>query len=170
MLNILCPLCGGHLYEGEVCRSCFAPAELIESIATREKPPKFVGVLGPSGVGKTVYLGMLLDLLSRGVGGLSGMARSPFSLAVHRSLILSLALTHTPEEVQFYCLDFGGGGIVSVSGLPHVLKGMFNQRRPDRLTVRGHWRGIPLSGDPLDAFPSGHAMHVGALASAGKRG
>ncbi|MBC9730533.1 type VII secretion protein EccCa [Streptomyces sp. TRM68367] len=37
-----------------------------------------------------------------------------------RSLILSLALTHTPEEVQFYCLDFGGGGIVSIAGLPHV--------------------------------------------------
>jgi S-DNA-T family DNA segregation ATPase FtsK/SpoIIIE len=37
-----------------------------------------------------------------------------------RTLILSLALTHTPEEVQFYCLDFGGGGLVSTSGLPHV--------------------------------------------------
>ncbi|MEU2743680.1 type VII secretion protein EccCa [Streptomyces sp. NPDC007095] len=37
-----------------------------------------------------------------------------------RTLILSLALTHTPREVQFYCLDFGGGGLVSVSGLPHV--------------------------------------------------
>ncbi|WP_329457196.1 type VII secretion protein EccCa [Streptomyces sp. NBC_01497] len=37
-----------------------------------------------------------------------------------RSLMLSLALTHTPEEVQFYCLDFGGGGLVSTAGLPHV--------------------------------------------------
>ncbi|WP_199848055.1 type VII secretion protein EccCa [Streptomyces dysideae] len=37
-----------------------------------------------------------------------------------RTLMLSLALTHTPEEVQFYCLDFGGGGLVSVTGLPHV--------------------------------------------------
>ena len=37
-----------------------------------------------------------------------------------RTLILSLALTHTPAEVQFYCLDFGGGGLVSTSGLPHV--------------------------------------------------
>ncbi|MER5431702.1 type VII secretion protein EccCa [Streptomyces sp. NPDC002588] len=37
-----------------------------------------------------------------------------------RTLILSLALTHTPEEVQFYCLDFGGGGIVSTTGLPHI--------------------------------------------------
>jgi S-DNA-T family DNA segregation ATPase FtsK/SpoIIIE len=37
-----------------------------------------------------------------------------------RTFILGLALTHTPLEVQFYCLDFGGGGIVSISGLPHV--------------------------------------------------
>jgi len=37
-----------------------------------------------------------------------------------RTLMLSLALTHTPREIQFYCLDFGGGGLVSVSGLPHV--------------------------------------------------
>ncbi|GAA0504201.1 type VII secretion protein EccC [Saccharopolyspora subtropica] len=37
-----------------------------------------------------------------------------------RTLLLGLALTNTPEEVQFYCLDFGGGGIMSISGLPHV--------------------------------------------------
>jgi S-DNA-T family DNA segregation ATPase FtsK/SpoIIIE len=37
-----------------------------------------------------------------------------------RTLVLSLALTHTPDEVQFYGLDFGGGGIMSISGLPHV--------------------------------------------------
>jgi undecaprenyl-diphosphatase len=32
--------------------------------------------------------------------------------------------------------------------------------------VRAHLHGVPLSGKPLDAFPSGHAIHVGALASA----
>ncbi|MFJ8059702.1 type VII secretion protein EccCa [Streptomyces sp. NPDC096142] len=37
-----------------------------------------------------------------------------------RSLICSFALTHTPHEVQFYGLDFGGGGLASVAGLPHV--------------------------------------------------
>jgi undecaprenyl-diphosphatase len=52
------------------------------------------------------------------------------------------------------------------SVLPHLLKAMFDQRRPDRLTVRGHWHGVPLSGNALDAFPSGHAVHIGALASA----
>lgn len=50
--------------------------------------------------------------------------------------------------------------------LPHILKSVFDQVRPDRLTVRGHQRGIPFSGRARDAFPSGHAVHMGALASA----
>ncbi|MEU3249613.1 type VII secretion protein EccCa [Streptomyces sp. NPDC006997] len=37
-----------------------------------------------------------------------------------RSLICSFALTHTPQEVQFYGLDFGGGGMSAVAALPHV--------------------------------------------------
>src|SRR5438132_2625576 len=52
------------------------------------------------------------------------------------------------------------------AALPHLLKNLFDQERPDRTIVRGHWRGIPFSGKRLDAFPSGHAVHVGALASA----
>jgi undecaprenyl-diphosphatase len=55
---------------------------------------------------------------------------------------------------------------IVASALPHLLKMAFDQERPDRTIVRGHRRGIPLSGKPLDSFPSGHAVHVGALASA----
>jgi membrane-associated phospholipid phosphatase len=50
--------------------------------------------------------------------------------------------------------------------LPHLLKRLIDQERPDRLTVAGHRRGIPISGKKYDAFPSGHAVHIGALASA----
>jgi membrane-associated phospholipid phosphatase len=50
--------------------------------------------------------------------------------------------------------------------LPHAMKRLINQERPDRLTVEGHLHGIPLSGNADDAFPSGHALHMGALASA----
>lgn len=50
--------------------------------------------------------------------------------------------------------------------LPHLLKSVFDQVRPDRLIVRGHRRGVPVSGQARDAFPSGHAVHMGALASA----
>lgn len=37
-----------------------------------------------------------------------------------RTLVAALALTHTPAEAQFYCLDFGGGGLSSLDELPHV--------------------------------------------------
>ncbi|MET4387465.1 membrane-associated phospholipid phosphatase [Bradyrhizobium sp. F1.4.3] len=50
--------------------------------------------------------------------------------------------------------------------LPHILKSVVDQTRPDRLTVRGHRHGVPISGRARDAFPSGHAVHMGALASA----
>jgi membrane-associated phospholipid phosphatase len=50
--------------------------------------------------------------------------------------------------------------------LPHVLKGVIDQERPDRCVVHGRRQGIPRSGKAQDAFPSGHAMHIGALASA----
>jgi DNA segregation ATPase FtsK/SpoIIIE, S-DNA-T family len=33
---------------------------------------------------------------------------------------MSLALTHTPEQVQFYCLDFGGGTLAGLRELAHV--------------------------------------------------
>jgi membrane-associated phospholipid phosphatase len=56
--------------------------------------------------------------------------------------------------------------MIVASALPHGLKTVFDQERPDRRTVCGHWRGIPFSGKPMDAFPSGHAVHIGALASA----
>jgi undecaprenyl-diphosphatase len=50
--------------------------------------------------------------------------------------------------------------------LPHGMKLIFNQTRPDRKTVLGHVNGISFSGNRDDAFPSGHALHMGALASA----
>ncbi len=49
-----------------------------------------------------------------------------------RTLIAGFALTHTPHEVQFYGLDFGGGGMSSVSGLPHV-GGVASRLDPERV-------------------------------------
>jgi membrane-associated phospholipid phosphatase len=55
---------------------------------------------------------------------------------------------------------------VTTAVLPHLMKDVIDQERPDRLTIEGHIRGIPRSGNANDAFPSGHAFHIGALASA----
>ncbi|MEY9907910.1 S-DNA-T family DNA segregation ATPase FtsK/SpoIIIE [Catenulispora sp. MAP12-49] len=37
-----------------------------------------------------------------------------------RTLISSLSLRYTPRDAQFYCLDFGGGGLTGLSDLPQV--------------------------------------------------
>lgn len=50
-----------------------------------------------------------------------------------RTLITGLALTHTPQEVQVYCLDFGGGSLGALRDLPHV-GGVAG--RQDQLMVR----------------------------------
>jgi len=64
---------------------------------------------------------LLMADLSGG-GGHVGIAGGPQSgkSTFLRTLMTSLALTHSPREVQFYCLDFGGGTLSGLSGLPHV--------------------------------------------------
>jgi undecaprenyl-diphosphatase len=51
---------------------------------------------------------------------------------------------------------------------PHLMKHVINQKRPDR-QIHGPRHGIPKSGNANDAFPSGHAVHIGAIASAVSR-
>ncbi|MFG1918540.1 type VII secretion protein EccCa [Micromonospora sp. NPDC048898] len=67
----------------------------------------------------------LRELLTIDLGGADGhvgIAGAPQSgkSTLLRSVVLALALTNTPREVQFYGLDFGGGGLASIAGLPHV--------------------------------------------------
>ncbi|MEV0356799.1 type VII secretion protein EccCa [Nocardia sp. NPDC050697] len=62
----------------------------------------------------------LIDLSgARGNVAVVGGPQSGKSTAV-RAMIMALALTHTAEQVQFYCLDFGGGTLTGLQGLPHV--------------------------------------------------
>ncbi|MBE7186700.1 type VII secretion protein EccCa [Jatrophihabitans endophyticus] len=51
---------------------------------------------------------------------------------VLRTLIAGMALTHTPEQVQFYCLDFGGGTLTGLADLPHV-GSVATRLEPERL-------------------------------------
>lgn len=49
-----------------------------------------------------------------------------------RTLIMSMALTHTAEEVQFYCVDLGGGTLGPLQGLPHI-GGVAGRLDPDKV-------------------------------------
>jgi S-DNA-T family DNA segregation ATPase FtsK/SpoIIIE len=63
---------------------------------------------------------LVLDLA--GAGGHVAVVGGPQSgkSTLLRTLIAALALTHTPQQVQCYCLDFGGGALAGAAGLPHV--------------------------------------------------
>ncbi|MFJ2101164.1 type VII secretion protein EccCa [Streptomyces anulatus] len=61
-----------------------------------------------------------LDLTT--AGGHAAVIGGPQSgrTTLLRTLVLSLALTHTPREVGVYGLDLVGGGLQALAGLPHV--------------------------------------------------
>ncbi len=49
-----------------------------------------------------------------------------------RTLITAAALTHTPSDIAFYCVDFGGGTLAPLASLPH-LAGVAGRLDPDRV-------------------------------------
>ncbi|MFJ4895953.1 type VII secretion protein EccCa [Streptomyces sp. NPDC088788] len=64
----------------------------------------------------------LLTIDLSGAGGHVAIAGGPQSgkSTLVRTLLTALALTHTPREVSFFCLDFGGGTLASLADLPHT--------------------------------------------------
>ncbi len=80
------------------CPNCHAPMEVSQVVASRGAPPQFITLLGPSGAGKTVYLGLLLDMLSKGNCPLRGLPNGPFSLAVQQETIDALQKQRFPEK------------------------------------------------------------------------
>lgn len=63
---------------------------------------------------------LMVDLSgAQGNAAVVGGPQSGKSTAL-RTLVMSGAATHTPEQLQFYCLDFGGGTLTSLAKLPHV--------------------------------------------------
>lgn len=69
-----------------------------------------------------------------GAGGhlaIVGGARSGKS-TLARSVLTGIALTHTPREVQFYVMDFGGGTFVPFAKMAHVA-GVAGRNQPDVL-------------------------------------
>jgi S-DNA-T family DNA segregation ATPase FtsK/SpoIIIE len=60
-----------------------------------------------------------------------GGAQSGKSTAV-KTLACSLALHNTPEQVQMYLVDYSGGGLAPLAGLPHV-GGVASRAEPDAI-------------------------------------
>ena len=96
---VQCVTCGNQIVFGvDACSKCETPLDVSRSVAMRGTPLQFVSVLGPSGAGKTVFLGMLLDILSQGKGDLRGIPNGAFSVAVQQQTIAALEQQRFPEK------------------------------------------------------------------------
>jgi hypothetical protein len=62
--------------------------------------PRMIAVLGASGAGKTVYLGMLLDMLSRQPEQLQVLARGAFSVTLQQATVSALVGNEFPQKTS----------------------------------------------------------------------
>lgn len=90
-----------HKEYGSACNLVF-PIGIIDRPYKHDQPPWTVDTSGPGA-----------NLLILGAGG-SGKTTAL------QTLICSAALTHTPQQVQFYCLAYSSTALTTVSRIPHV--------------------------------------------------
>ncbi len=86
------------------CSDCLAPLSLTRESVVQGRDPCLLTVIGDSNVGKTVYLGYLLDMLSRRAGDYEAIPKGPFSIQLQQTVMSHLAARQfppkTPNEVD----------------------------------------------------------------------
>ncbi|QDU93315.1 TRAFAC clade GTPase domain-containing protein [Lignipirellula cremea] len=94
-----CFIChGGNNFDAELCRHCMAPMALAHQAAQLKTPPRLIAAVGSAGAGKTVYLGMLTDMLSRENNDLQVLARGAFSVQIQQITMEALANCRFPDK------------------------------------------------------------------------
>ena len=94
----------GHSWQQDygTARDLVFPIGIIDRPFKHDQPPWTVDTSGPGA-----------NVLILGAGG-SGKTTAL------QTLICSAAMTHTPEQVQFYCLAYSSTALTTVARLPHV--------------------------------------------------
>src|SRR4029078_4095506 len=87
-----CYICEqGNAFDAEICRHCQGPMALAHQAHSQKVRPQMIATIGSSGVGKTVYLGMLLDMLSHMPEQMQIIARGAFSITPQHYPMTSLS-------------------------------------------------------------------------------
>lgn len=97
--TIPCLICesSNHL-EALTCGTCFAPMALTQEAIAQERDPCMITVIGDSNVGKTVYLGVLLDMLSKRANEFDAVPKGAYSVNVPHTVISYLTARHFPPK------------------------------------------------------------------------
>lgn len=87
-----------NTFDAESCSNCAAPMALAHQAVSQKLAPQMIATIGASGAGKTVYLGMLMDMLSRQPEQIQMLARGAFSITLQQSTVSALSRCSFPEK------------------------------------------------------------------------
>ena len=94
-----CMICGqDNPPEVLLCIGCFAPMSIVQDAIAQERQPKIVTVIGESNVGKTVYLGFLLDMLAHRAGMFEAIPKGSYSVDLQQNVISHLSRRGFPPK------------------------------------------------------------------------
>lgn len=94
-----CLICdGSNSADSAQCRQCSAPLALVEAAQAKDRPMKLVTILGDSNVGKTVYLGFLLDMLTQRANNYEAIPRGAYSVDLQQNVISHMAYRMFPPK------------------------------------------------------------------------
>ncbi|MEK7711066.1 MAG: hypothetical protein AAB341_04140 [Planctomycetota bacterium] len=92
--------------EAVVCNTCGAPMALIQEAVAQDRDPCIVTVVGDSNVGKTVYLGMLLDMLSNRADDFEAVPKGAYSVNLQHSVVSHLSMRQFPPKTAMEVDDW----------------------------------------------------------------
>jgi len=84
--------------DAVLCGECCAPLALVQDTAQQDREPRIVSVIGDSNVGKTVFLGFLLDMLSQRAGDFEAIPKGAYSIDLQQTVISHMARRLFPPK------------------------------------------------------------------------
>ena len=94
-----CLICNhSNMPDAVLCAECSAPMAIVHDSIAQEREPQIVSIVGESNVGKTVYLGVLLDMLSQRAGDFEAIPKGAYSVDLQQTVISHLAHRMFPPK------------------------------------------------------------------------
>jgi len=94
-----CMICGeNNPSQPPQCLACGAPMALVHDSLAQDREPLMVSIIGDSNVGKTVYLGFLLDMLSHRVGDFEAIPKGAYSIDLQQNVISHMCRRTFPPK------------------------------------------------------------------------
>ena len=84
--------------DAVICNTCCAPMSLIHDALAQDRDPCIITVIGDSNVGKTVYLGMMLDMLSKRADDFDAVPKGAYSVNQQHTVISYLSARQFPPK------------------------------------------------------------------------